>query len=302
LNAAPGRRGRARPAFRLTPFRLAACYGAFAWMILLVALPHLLLAAASLAARGDPGYLDFSRLSLDAYARLLSPEFATVFASSTALAGGATLICLLLGYPFAWILARAPRKWRGFLLLLTILPFWTNSLIRTYALIALLGAKGLINAALLGLGLIGAPLELLYTDFAVFLGLTYTLLPFMILPLYGSIEKLDPRLAEAARDLGAGRTATFLRVSLPLTLPGVAAGCMFVFLPAMGMFYIPDVLGGARTLLLGSFIKAQFLTARDWPFGAAASVTLMLLMAVLYAFFVRSGGLGAAHGARRRAA
>lgn len=290
-----------RAAFRLTPFRLAACYGAFAWMVLLVALPHLLLAAASLAARGEADYLDFSRLGLEAYARLLSPEFASVLVSSTALAGGTTLLCLALGYPFAWVLARAPRKWRGLLLLLTVIPFWTNSLIRTYALIALLGAKGLINTALLGLGLISEPLTLLYTDFAVFLGLTYTLLPFMVLPLYGSIEKLDPRLAEAARDLGAGRLATFWRVSLPLTMPGVAAGCMFVFLPAMGMFYIPDVLGGARTLLLGSFIKAQFLTARDWPFGAAASVVLMLLMAVLYVFFVRAGGLGAG-GARRGAA
>jgi len=298
----PLRRREGTAAFRLTPFRLAACYGAFAWMILLVALPHLLLAVASLAAQGDPDYLDFSRLSLSAYGRLLSPEFLSVFASSTALAGGTTLICLLMGYPFAWVLARAPQKWRGFLLLLTIIPFWTNSLIRTYALIALLNAKGLINAALLGLGLIDQPLELLYTDFAVFLGLTYTLLPFMVLPLYGSIEKLDPRLAEAARDLGAGRLETFLRVSLPLTMPGIAAGCMFVFLPAMGMFYIPDVLGGARTLLLGSFIKAQFLTARDWPFGAAASVVLMLLMAVLYVFFLRAGGLGGPGGARRRAA
>lgn len=269
----------ARPSDR-SLFRTLAVGGVMAWLLVFVAGPNLLVLGASFATRGESEFLALP-LTLDSYARLLGPLFAGVFADSFTLAAGATLLCLAVGYPFAYILARLPKARRPLLLLLVIIPFWTNSLIRTYALVFILKTEGLLNAALLGLGLLSEPLSLLYTGAAVFVGLTYTLLPFMILPLYASIEKLDPRLLEAASDLGASRVQVFLRVTLPLTAPGVAAGCMLVFLPSFCLFYIPDILGGAKTLLVGNFIKNQFLSARDWPLGSAASVLLTGVMALL---------------------
>ena len=176
-------------------------------------------------------------------------------------------------------------------LFLIIVPFWTNSLIRTYALKAVLGTKGLLNQSLLALGLIDQPLRIVFTEAAVIIGLVYILLPFMILPLYAAIEKLDGRLLEAARDLGAGALPRFVRIVLPLTMPGIIAGCLLVFLPAMGMFYISDLLGGAKNLLIGNIIKSQFLTIRDWPFGAATSVALTLMMALLLLVYYHTGKL-----------
>jgi spermidine/putrescine transport system permease protein len=188
---------------------------------------------------------------------------------------------LLLGYPFAYLLSRSPVRWRPLLLLLVIVPFWTSSLVRIYAMMIVLKTQGLLNQALLALGLIAEPLDLLYTEPAVILGMLYTLLPFMILPLYAALEKLDDRLIEAARDLGAGKMTIFLRIVVPLTLPGIIAGSLLTFLPGLGMFYVADLLGGAKTLLVGNLIRDQFLSARDWPFGAAASVLLTLLMGLL---------------------
>lgn len=269
----------ARPSDR-SLFRTLAVGGVMAWLLVFVAAPHLLVLGASLASRGEAEFLALP-LSLDSYGHLLSPLFAGVFADSFVLAAGTTLLCLVAGYPFAYILARLPKARRPILLLLVIIPFWTNSLIRTYALVFILKTEGLLNDLLLGLGLVSEPLSLLYTDTAVFVGLTYTLLPFMILPLYASIEKLDERLLEAARDLGASRPRVFWRITVPLTAPGIAAGCMLVFLPSFCLFYIPDILGGAKTLLVGNFIKNQFLSARDWPLGSAASMLLTAVMALL---------------------
>ena len=177
-----------------------------------------------------------------------------------------------------------------------IIPFWTSSLVRTYATVIILRTNGVLNEWLLGLGLLDEPLELLYTPTAVLLGLVYALLPFMVLPLYAALEKLDPRLFEAARDLGAGRLRIFTEIVLPLTLPGIIAGSMLVFLPALGMFYIPDMLGGAKNLLVGNLIQDQFLSARNWPLGSAASVLLTLLMGLLlwvYYLSARRAGRGA---------
>jgi spermidine/putrescine transport system permease protein len=168
-----------------------------------------------------------------------------------------------------------------------MIPFWTNSLIRTYALVMMLKANGVINQVLMALGLIEMPLQLMYTQVAVFIGLVYTLLPFMILPLYAALKAVDPRLVEAGRDLGANWLNTFFRITVPLTTPGIIAGCMLVFLPALGMFYVADVLGGARSMLLGNYIRDQFLIYRNIPMGAAASVTMtvaMGLMLLLYFF------------------
>ena len=166
-----------------------------------------------------------------------------------------------------------------------IVPFWTNSLVRIYAIRSLLAAKGALNSVLLALGWINEPVRLLYTGWAVGLGLIYVLLPFMILPLYSSFEKLDRRLMEAAADLGAGRWAIFRHVILPLTAPGIAAGCLLVFLPALGLFYVTDILGGAHNLMIGALLKDQFLEARDWPFGSAASLIMILLLFVLMGIY-----------------
>ena len=171
--------------------------------------------------------------------------------------------------------------WRGILLFLMIVPFWTNSLIRTYALKLILGNKGLVNSVLVGLGIVNEPVELLYTEFSVIFGLVYVLLPFMVLPLVSSFDKLDKHLLEAARDLGATFKQRLWHVILPLTMPGIVAGSLIVFLPAMGMFYVSDLLGGAKNLLVGNIIRNQFLVVRDWPFGSAFSMALIVIMALL---------------------
>ena len=257
------------------------------WLAAFALVPNVMVVAASLLERGDRDFIRFA-LSLESYRRLLDPLYLRVLWNSLYLAAFSTLTCLAMGYPFAYLLARVPRRYSRLLLLLVIIPFWTSSLIRTYAIVIILKTRGVVNNILLWTGLIQAPLELLHNDLAIFIGLVYTLLPFMVLPLYAAIEKLDPLLVEAARDLGAGRLRTFARVIIPLTLPGIVAGSMLVFLPALGMFYIPDLLGGARTLLVGSLIRNQFLAARDWPFGAALSVVLTAVMTLLLLVYARS--------------
>ncbi|MBL1377319.1 spermidine/putrescine ABC transporter permease PotB [Zobellella iuensis] len=276
--------------FRANLFRNMAVSLIVGWLLLFVFMPNLMIIGTSFLTR-DHASLVSLVFTLDNYGRLLDPLYVRVLWHSVYMAGIATLICLLLGYPFAFIIAQSPRRWRPLLLFLVIVPFWTNSLIRTYALKVVLGTKGLLNNALLALGLIDQPLRIMFTELAVIIGLVYILLPFMVLPLYAAIEKLDGRLLEAARDLGAGAWSRFLRVIVPLTMPGIVAGCLLVFLPAMGMFYISDLLGGAKNLLIGNIIKTQFLNIRDWPFGSATSITLTMLMAGLIFVYYRVGKL-----------
>lgn len=258
-------------------FKRLSIGGATLWLGVFALLPILLIVGTSFLTRDASSFVVF-QFSLQGYRGILDPVFLEVLHQSVYLAAGATVLCLLVGYPFAAALAGWKGRGKAVLLLLVVIPFWTNSLLRTYALVFLLKAKGLISLLLVWLGLSDGPVSLLYTEAAVFIGLVYTLLPFMILPLYASLEKLDRTLLEAARDLGAGRLQTFVRVTLPLTMPGIIAGSMMVFLPALGMFYIPDLLGGGKHVIAGNFIKDQFLTARDWPVGSAASVVLTLLM------------------------
>lgn len=227
--------------------------------------------------------------TLDNYARLFDPLYLKVLTHSVYMASIATLVCLLIGYPFAYIITKLPKHVRPLLLFLIVVPFWTNSLIRTYGIKILLAKKGLLNALLLNLHIIDKPLRLMYTEFAVIFALVYILLPFMILPLYSSIEKIENSYIEAAKDLGASKLTTFLKIELPLTLPGIIAGMLLVFLPAMGMFYIADLVGGAKNLLIGNIIKSQFLNIRDWPFGSAASITLTIFMAGLLFFYYKVG-------------
>ncbi len=250
------------------------------WLAIFALLPNIGLLVMTVLTRGDTDFV-LPKLTLANYARLLDPRYSIVLWDSLWIAVVGTLACLLIGYPFASAMARARNTVKPWLLLLIIIPFWTNSLIRTYALIALLKANGLISSLLMWCGLTETPVSFMYGNFAVFCGIVYTFLPFMVLPLYASIEKLDPRMAEAARDLGAGPVRTFWHVTLPLTMPGIVSGCMLVFLPSLGAFYIPEILGGAKSLLVGNFIKNQFLVARDWPLGAAASTFLTLLLILL---------------------
>lgn len=271
-------------------FRNGAIALILGWLTLFVFLPNLMIIGVSFLTR-DESELIAPLFTLSNYGRLLDPLYFEVLLHSLWLALLATSICLLLGYPFAWLLAHLPARIRPLLLFLVVVPFWTNSLIRTYALKVLLGTRGLINGWLLDLGLIERPLQMMYTEVAVIIGLVYVLLPFMVLPLYSSIEKLDGRLLEAARDLGANGWQRLVRIILPLTLPGIIAGCLLVFLPAMGMFYVSDLLGGAKHLLIGNLIKTQFLNSRDWPFGAAISVMLTVLMALLVYCYWRAGKL-----------
>ena len=254
------------------------------WLLLFTLLPTLMVLAVSMLSRDEAGFIAFIP-TLENYRRLLDPIYLKVFTDSLLMAALATLLCLLIAYPFAWRLSRVDRRWRPVLLTLVIIPFWTNSLVRVYAIRSLLAAKGALNSLLLALGLIDEPVRLLYSGWAVSIGLVYVLLPFMILPLYSSFEKLDPRLIEAAADLGASPLARFRHVIVPLTLPGIAAGCLLVFLPALGLFYVTDVLGGARNLMIGALLKDQFLDARDWPFGAAASLVVIGLLFLFLALY-----------------
>ncbi len=250
------------------------------WLALFALLPNIGLLVITVLERGTTDFV-LPVLTFENYARLMDPKYSSILWESFWIALASTFICLILAYPFAFAMAKASAQRRPWLLLLVIIPFWTNSLIRTYALIAILKAKGIISSILVWFGITAEPISLMYSNFAVFTGMVYTFLPFMILPLYASIEKLDPRYAEAARDLGAGPIRTFWHITLPLTLPGIIAGSMLVFLPSLGAFYIPEILGGAKSLLVGNFIKNQFLVARDWPLGATASSFLTLLLILL---------------------
>jgi spermidine/putrescine transport system permease protein len=257
------------------------------WLTVFALIPFLLICTVSFMTRSETALI-VPQLSFEGYGDILAPAFLRIFWNSMLLAGTTALVCLATGYPFAYVLARLGARGKNLLLMLVIIPFWTNSLIRSYALVFILKTNGLLNQVLMASGLIDHPVRMLYSDLAVLIGLVYTLVPFMILPIYASVEKLDPQLIEVAQDLGAGKIRTFLHVALPLTMPGIVAGITLVFLPALGMFYIPDILGGAKSLLIGNFIKNQFMTARNWPAGAAASILLTLIMIVLIAVYQRS--------------
>lgn len=262
----------------------------FAWLIFFVLIPNLLVFITSFLTRDSSNFVEFT-FSLDSYKRLFEPLYAKVMWNSLYMSGIATIICLIIGYPFAFMMTKINPKYRPFLLFLVILPFWTNSLIRIYGMKIFLGVKGILNNSLLALGIINEPIRILNTEVAVIIGLVYILLPFMILPLYATIEKLDLRLLEAAKDLGANAVQRFIHVIIPLTMPGIVAGCLLVLLPAMGMFYVADLLGGAKVLLVGNVIKSEFLISRNWPFGSAISIALTVLMALLIFIYYRANKL-----------
>ena len=224
------------------------------------------------------------------YERLARPLYLGIFWRTIKIALLVTVICALVGYPVAYFLARKTKRFQLILLVLVILPLWTSYLVRTYAWMLILGTNGAVNQALQGLGLTDTPVSwLLYSDFAVTLALVHIYVPFFILPLYAVLEKLDPRLLEAAKDLGGGRWRTFLHVTLPLSLPGVATGCLFVFIPSMGACVTPELLGGARSIMIGSVVAQQFGVAYDYPLGSAMSLTILAIILVAATLFLRAG-------------
>ena len=271
-------RGGARAAGLLAP--------SLVWIGVFFLGPLAVMLAYSLARRGAYGTVEWV-LGLANYAQALDPLYLGVYWRSLRIALVTTVLCLLVGYPAAYAIARvAPERWKGTLLVLAVVPFWTSFLVRTYAWRFLLQDEGMVNAAL---GWFGLPAQkLLFTETAVMLGQVYGELPFMILPLYAAIERLDPRLLEAAADLGAGAAERFWRVTLPLTMPGVVAGVVLVFVPSLGAFITPDMLGGAKSMMIGSLIQDQFVQ-RNQPFGAALANLLAVAVLVLLAVAWRAG-------------
>jgi spermidine/putrescine transport system permease protein len=258
------------------------------WLALLLAAPLAVACAYSALTRGAYGGVSLP-WTAESYARIFDPLYAAILLRSLLMAAAATALCLLLGFPLALFISRA-RNRRGLYLFLVILPFWTSFLVRTYAWLFLLRDTGLVNTALLGLGVIREPLSLLYNNGAVLLGLVYGYLPFMILPLYATLERLDPALLEAAADLGAKPLSALLRVVIPLSGPGIRAGSILVFIPCVGAFLTPDLLGGGKTVMIGNLVQNQFTTARDWPFGSALSLALMAIVVALVVAFLQRGG------------
>jgi spermidine/putrescine transport system permease protein len=264
-----------------------------AYLLVFFAIPVLIMVVASFQYPGEFGGLaplvedGALNLTVEAYARFAGDSiYWELFGKSVLYAALTTLLCLLLAYPLALLIARSPRKYRDLLMLLVILPFWSNFLIRVYAWMIILGPQSLasrvVNAVLEPLGF--EPVSLLFSSFAVLVGLVYVHLPFMVLPLYANLEKHDPALLDAAQDLGANAWQRFWRVTFPLSLPGVWAGAALVFIPALGIFAIPDILGGTEDTLIGNLIKQQFLETRDWPFGSVLSIVLTVVALGLAGF------------------
>ena len=255
---------------------------------LLVALPLIYVLGTSLAQGGQ----DFSlgaTFTLENYRRILRADYLLVFLNSLQLAFFTTLISLLVGYPFAYCMARAGRKWRFILMMLVIIPFWTSALVRIYGWKILLQGNGLVNTVLKRLGLIDKSIKFLGSYGSVLLAMVYCMISFMILPCHSAVDKMDFTLVEAARDLGAPPWRAFLTVTLPLTMPGILAGCVLVFVPSVGIFYLSDIMGGGL-MLIGNLIRDQLLKVRDWNSGSALSMVLVLLTAGIYAVYRKCGG------------
>lgn len=250
------------------------------WLALLMVIPCGLIFTYAFFERGVYGGIDYV-FTFENFSRAFDPLYMGIFLQSAKIAGLATLIAILIAYPAAYAITRAPRQWQTVLLILVILPFWSNYLIRTYAWIVMLNREGLINNSLMGIGVIEEPLPLLYNSFAIVVGLVYNYTPFVVLAIYASLNRINRETIEASQDLGASGWTTFRRVILPQTVPGVAAGGVFVFVLSIGNFITPDLLGGGRLQMVGNLIYDQFLSARDWPFGAALSLFLIAVMMAL---------------------
>jgi len=248
-----------------------------AWLGVFFVLPLALIFLVSLGSTDELDRIVFDRLSLDNYARAFDPSFLPTFLNSLRYAAATTILSLAIGYPIAYWISRYGGRHKALLLILVMLPFWTSYLIRTYAWMIILRDNGVANSILSAIGLTSEPIILLNTDFSVILGMTYGFLPFAILPLYVSIDRLEPALVAAARDLYASGRQAFVHVTLPLTMPGIVAAAILTFIPAIGDFVTPDLLGGAETTTIAKVVQERFLEARDWPYGAALGFVLMVI-------------------------
>jgi spermidine/putrescine transport system permease protein len=278
--AATGRSAVAEPRSLIAP--------AFLWIVGFFVVPLLFMVAYSFA-RNDPQEfftVEFG-VYFDQYRRLWDELYLSIYRDTFLMSLAGTLLCLLIGYPFAYFLATRAGKYKTLLFLLVIVPFWTSLLIRTYSWVLILGEQGPLSDVLSGVGLISDPLDILYTSGAVLVGIVYDYLPLMVFPLFVSIERVDRSLIEAGRDLGATRWQTFRGITLPLTMPGIMTGCLLTFIPMMGEYVVPTILGGAKSFLVGSLVANEILTAIDWPFGAAVSMGLIAVMMVIIFLYLR---------------
>jgi spermidine/putrescine transport system permease protein len=261
---------------------------AWVWLVALFAAPLMVILSYSFLTRGAYGGIGMP-WTAESYTRLFDPLYLGILLRSALMALAATVLCLVLAFPAALFISRARRR-KYLYLQLVMLPFWSSFLVRTYAWLFLLRDTGLVNTLLQAAGIIREPLPLLYNTGAVLLGLVYAYLPFMVLPIYATLERLDPALLEAAADLGARPWSVLARVIVPLTRPGIAAGCILVFIPCLGAYLTPDLLGGGRVVMAGNLVQNQFTSARDWPFGSAVSILLMALVTVVVWRYLRGEG------------
>jgi spermidine/putrescine transport system permease protein len=259
---------------------------AWLWYVAFFLIPLCFIAVYSLAVNQGFFSVKFG-VSTDQFERFWDPIYLEIYKDTFVMALTGTIGCLLIGYPFAYFLATRATKWKTVLLLLMIVPFWTSLLIRTYSWLLILSEQGPLSNLLQDIGLIGKPLDILYTSSAVWIGVVYDYLPLMVFPLYVAIERMDPRLKEASRDLGAGRWSTFRRVTLPLTVPGIMTGSLLTFIPMTGEYVVPEILGGAKSYLVGNLVASEFRTAIDWPFGAALAMALVAMMLVVIFIYIR---------------
>jgi len=257
------------------------------WLLIFFLIPLVFVLAFAFLQRGAYGTVEM-QFTLDNISRVFDPLYMNTLWETVKIAVITTVLCLLIGYPFAYTITIVDRKYRSILLLLATIPFWINFLVRSYAWIVILRSQGLVNTVLLKLGVINEPLNLLYNTPSVVLGMVYSLLPFMILPVYAAIEQLDKRKLEAAYDLGATPMKAFWNVTLPMTMSGVATGSILVFVSSIGMFVVSDVMGGSKVALIGNVIQNQFLGARDWPFGSALSIIVVLFSVLLIYLYYRA--------------
>ncbi len=278
-----------RPSWKRRIPALATLSPVSFWLLILIAIPLLYVLVLSFLTRDSSGNIART-FTIDNYTKLFNTDYLQIYFNSILVAFFTTILCILLSYPFAYHMANGSQKKKVMMMMLVIIPFWTNSLIRLYGWKTLLGNDGVFNRLLLWTGLIQKPLEMLFHIPAIILGMVYTLLPFMILPVYSTIEKLDRTLLEAASDLGARRAKAFLQVTLPLTAPGIFAGSIMVFIPALGYFFVSDLMGGGNTMLIGNLIKNQFYTAQNWPLGSALSIVLIVLTLLLVRIYTSLGG------------
>lgn len=276
----------------------------YLWLLVLFLAPFIIVAKISLSdvAIAQPPYVPtldfseglaglrdfFSQLDFESFTWLTQDRlYIAAFLSSLQIALLSTVLALLVAFPLAYAMARAPQGWRPLLVMGVILPFWTSFLIRVYAWIGILRTEGLLNQFLQWIGIVSEPLQMMNTNFAVYIGIVYSYLPFMVLPIYSTLEKMDESLLEAAIDLGCTKVSAFWRITVPLALPGIAAGCFLVFIPAMGEFVIPDLLGGSDTLMMGKILWQEFFSNRDWPVASAVAIVLLLFLVVPILIFQR---------------